>query len=188
MHIAAALSRSHHRLLPALRHLRDALDAKSGRVRRHHQDRPHPTDGRGAADPGPGVFRLRRTSSTQGLERVEARLPRSATSWPWAAPPSGTGLNTHPDFADRRSATNRRDHRHAVCHGPNKFEALAAHDAMVEASGALKTLAGSLIEDRQRHPLAGSGPRCGIGELTCPPTSRVRRSCRARSIRPSARR
>ena len=59
MHIAA-VEVIHHRLLPAIRELRDALAAKAERVQRHYQDRPDPSDGRGAAYPGPGVLRLRR--------------------------------------------------------------------------------------------------------------------------------
>ena len=72
---------------------------------------------------------------------------------------------------------------------PNKFAALAAHDALVFASGALKTLAVVADEDRQRHPLAGVRAALpASASWCCPRTSRARRSCRARSTRRRARR
>lgn len=80
----------------------------------------------------------------------------------------GTGLNTHPDFALQAAAhiaeiTNLPFHS-----APNKFEALAAHDAIVFASGALKTLAVSLMKIANDIRWLASGPRCGIGELSLP--------------------
>jgi fumarate hydratase class II len=80
----------------------------------------------------------------------------------------GTGLNTHVDFA-RKAA----DHIAAItglpfCSAPNKFEALAAHDAVVFASGALKTLAAALMKIANDVRWLASGPRCGIGELFIP--------------------
>ena len=80
----------------------------------------------------------------------------------------GTGLNTHPDFADKAAA------KIAVMTGlpfrsaPNKFEALAAHDAVVFASGAVKTLAASLMKIANDIRMLASGPRCGVGELLIP--------------------
>jgi len=80
----------------------------------------------------------------------------------------GTGLNTHPEYADHAvAAINKRTGLPFVS-APNKFEALGARDAVVEASGAFKTLAGSLFKIANDIRWLGSGPRCGIGELFLP--------------------
>jgi fumarate hydratase class II len=71
---------------------------------------------------------------------------------------------------------------------PNKFEALAAHDAMVFSHGAINTVAASLFKIANDIRLLGSGPRSGSASCRCRRTSPARRSCRARSIRRSARR
>src|SRR5205814_3931372 len=80
----------------------------------------------------------------------------------------GTGLNAHPEFAERAAAkiaelTGLRFRSH-----PNKFAALSAHDELVAASGALKTLAASLMKIANDVRWLASGPRCGLGELTLP--------------------
>jgi len=80
----------------------------------------------------------------------------------------GTGLNTHPDFADRAAAAIAEITGLPFRSAPNKFEALAAHDAVVFASGALKTLAASLMKISNDIRWLASGPRCGIGELSLP--------------------
>jgi len=80
----------------------------------------------------------------------------------------GTGLNTHAEFADRAAAEIASITGLPFRSAPNKFEALAAHDAIVFASGALKTLAASLMKIANDIRLLASGPRCGIGELTLP--------------------
>ena len=80
----------------------------------------------------------------------------------------GTGLNTHPDFADK-AATRIADMTGLPFRSaPNKFEALAAHDAVVFASGAVKTLAASLMKIANDIRMLASGPRCGVGELLIP--------------------
>ena len=99
----------------------------------------------------------------------------------------GTGLNTHPEFGERVARKIAEMTGLPFVTAPNKFAALAAHDAVVFAHGALKTLAVSLMKIANDLRWLGSGPRCGFGELGCPKTSRVRRSCRARSTRPRAR-
>lgn len=80
----------------------------------------------------------------------------------------GTGLNTHKDFAvlsaQKISEISGTEFKTA----PNKFEALAAHDAIVEASGVMKTLAASLMKIANDIRMLGSGPRCGIGEIILP--------------------
>ncbi len=80
----------------------------------------------------------------------------------------GTGLNTHPEFADKAAAHIAQMTGLPFRSAPNKFEALAAHDAIVFASGALKTLAAALMKIASDVRLLASGPRCGIGELRLP--------------------
>ena len=80
----------------------------------------------------------------------------------------GTGLNTHPEFADRAAAAIAAITGLPFRSAANKFEALAAHDAIVFASGALKTLAASLMKISNDIRWLASGPRCGIGELSLP--------------------
>jgi fumarate hydratase class II len=80
----------------------------------------------------------------------------------------GTGLNTHPKFSE--TVAKKLEHITGLpfVSAPNKFEALAAHDALVFAHGALKTLAGSLMKMANDIRWMGSGPRCGLGELHLP--------------------
>ncbi|OGT45331.1 MAG: fumarate hydratase, class II [Gammaproteobacteria bacterium RIFCSPHIGHO2_12_FULL_41_20] len=80
----------------------------------------------------------------------------------------GTGLNTHPQFAVRVAATIADLTSFPFISAPNKFAALAAHDALVFVSGALKTLACSLMKIANDIRWLGSGPRCGLGELVLP--------------------
>ncbi|MCB0731592.1 MAG: class II fumarate hydratase, partial [Ignavibacteriae bacterium] len=80
----------------------------------------------------------------------------------------GTGLNTHAKFADLAAQKISEITKLKFVSAPNKFEALAAHDAIVEASGVMKTLAASLMKIANDIRWLGSGPRCGIGELNLP--------------------
>ena len=80
----------------------------------------------------------------------------------------GTGLNTHPEYAARTAKKIAELTGLPFISAPNKFEALAAHDAIVQASGALKTLAVSLNKIANDIRWLASGPRCGIGEITLP--------------------
>jgi fumarate hydratase class II len=80
----------------------------------------------------------------------------------------GTGLNTHPQFAVKAAAQIAKETGMPFVSAENKFEALAAHDALVEVSGALKSVAVSLMKIANDIRLLGSGPRCGIGELLLP--------------------
>jgi len=80
----------------------------------------------------------------------------------------GTGLNTHPEFGVRVAAELSTLTACPFVTAPNKFEALASHDAMVHAHGALKGLAASCFKIANDIRLLASGPRCGIGELTIP--------------------
>lgn len=80
----------------------------------------------------------------------------------------GTGINSHPDFAVKAAEKLSQLTQIDFITAPNKFEAMAGHDAIVEASGALKRLACSLMKIGNDIRLMGSGPRCGIGELKLP--------------------
>jgi len=80
----------------------------------------------------------------------------------------GTGLNTHPDFAVQVAKKITEISGHKFTTAPNKFEGLASNDALVFAHGALKTLACSFMKIANDIRLLGSGPRCGIGELSLP--------------------
>lgn len=80
----------------------------------------------------------------------------------------GTGLNTHPQYANRVAIRISELSGHQFFSAPNKFEALAAHDAIVGASGSLKRLAVSLMKIANDVRWLGSGPRCGLGELNLP--------------------
>lgn len=80
----------------------------------------------------------------------------------------GTGINTPPGFADKVAQKIAEMTGHPFVSAENKYESLAAHDAVVEASGALKTVAASLMKIANDIRLLASGPRCGIGEINIP--------------------
>src|SRR4051794_10631342 len=80
----------------------------------------------------------------------------------------GTGLNTHPEFADKAAAKIAALTKRPFVSAPNKFEALAGHDALVFAHGALKTLACSLMKIANDVRWLASGPRAGLGEISIP--------------------
>src|SRR6185295_16366826 len=80
----------------------------------------------------------------------------------------GTGLNAHPEFGARVAKELSERMGIPFVSAPNKFEALAAHDALVFAHGALKTLAASLMKIANDVRWLASGPRCGIGEISIP--------------------
>jgi fumarate hydratase class II len=165
MHIAAA-EQIHHHLVPAVTGLRDALAAKSHEFsdlvkigRTHLMDAVPLTLGQ---EFGGYAHQL-----TKGLARIDAALD-DLYELALGGTAVGTGLNTHPEFAAR--ATARIADLTGLPFRPaeNPFEALAAHDAVVQASGALKTVAASLMKIANDIRLLGSGPRCGIGEILLP--------------------
>ena len=189
IHVAALLA---HRRGPgagARARWREALDAQGERVRRRRQDRPHASPGR---DADPARARSSRATPQQVQQRLGAA--RRASSRACAELPlGGTAVGTG---HQRAPGVRRRGHRApggsapgiAFVEAPNHFEAQAAKDAVVEASGALKTIAVSLTKIANDIRWLASGPRCGIGEITHPRAcSRAARSCRARSTRSSAR-
>ena len=165
MHIAA-VERIHDHLLPELTRLRDAVAKKCDEFKGIIKiGRTHLMD----ATPltleqefGGYVQQL-----TNGIERVNGCLPR-LSQIALGGTAVGTGLNSHREFAvkvaDKIAELTGRDFITA----PNKFESLAAHDAVVEASGVMKTLACSLMKIANDFRWLGSGPRCGIGELVLP--------------------
>ena len=165
MHIAAALE-IRHKLIPALKHLLQGLADKSAEFadivkigRTHLQDATPITLGQ--------EFSGYAAQVALGIERVEACLTHL---YPLAQGGTavGTGLNCKPGFAEGFAAETARLTGLPFVTAPNKFEAMAAHDAIVEASGALNTLAVSLTKIANDIRLAGSGPRSGIGELLLP--------------------
>ncbi|MCK7515234.1 MAG: lyase family protein [Desulfobacterales bacterium] len=167
IHIAALVA-IRSQLVPALRRLHQALSAKARGVRRCAQDRPHPPPGRRAHDPGPGVLRLRPAGGAGRSSGWQAVEPRLAELRPRAARRSGTGVNAHPEFAAETIAWIARETGIGFRKAGNHFEAQAARDAAVEASGALKTVAVSLTKIANDIRWLGSGPRCGLGEIVLP--------------------
>jgi fumarate hydratase class II len=165
MHIAAADQVVNH-LIPALTHLHTALDAKAKEFkdivkigRTHLMDATPLTLGQ--------EFSGYAAQIAYGIERVKTTLPRL---YPLAQGGTavGTGLNAKKGFDTKFAAEVAKITSLPFVTAPNKFEALASHDAMVELSGALNTLAVSLMKIANDVRLLGSGPRCGFGELSLP--------------------
>src|ERR1700737_2257613 len=165
MHIAAA-SETARRLLPAIKTLRDALDAKAKEFadivkigRTHLQDATPLTLGQEFS----GYVNL--------LDRDGGRVAVALDGLYDLAiggTAVGTGLNAHPEFAERAARKIAELTGLPFRSHPNKFAALAAHDEIVFASGALKTLAASLMKIANDIRWLASGPRCGLGELKLP--------------------
>jgi fumarate hydratase class II len=165
MHIAAVLE-IHRVLLPGLRRLQTALEAKSAAFanivkigRTHLMDATPITLGQ--------EFSGYATQVGYGIARIEGGLPR-LYQLAQGGTAVGTGLNAPAQFADLFAAEIARMTKLPFASAPNKFEAMAAHDAVVEMSGALNTIATSLFKIAQDVRLMGSGPRAGIGELHLP--------------------
>ncbi|HVX22978.1 MAG TPA: class II fumarate hydratase [Acidimicrobiales bacterium] len=165
MHIAVA-SELTGRLVPAVRALRDALDAKARAYagvtkigRTHLMDAVPLTLGQELSG---YVAQL-----DADLGRIDQTLP-GLYELAAGGTAVGTGLNTHPEFGDRVAAKIAELTGLPFVTAPNKFAALAAHDAVVWASGALRVLAGSLTKIADDLRWLGSGPRSGLGELVLP--------------------
>jgi len=165
MHIATAVE-IHTVLIPGLKKLHDALDAKAKEFediikigRTHTQDATPLTLGQ---EFGGYVAQIR-----MGIERIEATLPRL---YLLAAGGTavGTGLNTRIGFAEKVASKVSELTGLPFVTAPNKFEALASHDAMVEVSGACNVVACSIMKIANDIRFLGSGPRCGLGELSLP--------------------
>ena len=162
----AALDELVNGLLPALDRLAGSLEAKakdfddvvkSGRT--HLMDAVPVTLGQ---EFGGYAAQVR-----QGIARIEAVLARVGQI-PLGGTATGTGLNTHPEFAERVRAILGEQTGLAISAPADPFEAQAARDALVEASGALKTVAVSLTKIANDIRLMGSGPRAGLAEIALP--------------------
>jgi fumarate hydratase class II len=165
MHIAAA-TETRQKLLPAVKKLRDALDAKAREFadivkigRTHLQDATPLTVGQEFS----GYVNL--------LDRDGGRIAMALDGLYDLAiggTAVGTGLNAHPEFAERAAKKIAELTSLPFRSHPNKFAALSAHDELVFASGALKTLAASLMKIANDVRWLASGPRCGLRELILP--------------------
>lgn len=165
MHIAA-VEEIHRKLIPMVTKLHDALAVKEKEYqsiikigRTHLMDAVPLTLGQ---EFGGYVQML-----SNGLDRINSALPR-LYELALGGTAVGTGLNTHPDFAVKAADHIAKITGKKFVSAPNKFEALATHDALVEFSGVLKTLAASLMKIANDVRWLGSGPRCGLGELNLP--------------------
>ncbi len=165
MHIAVA-EQAVHVLIPALKKLKKALEDKQKEFedivkigRTHFMDATPLTLGQ--------EFSGYVHQVSQGILRVEGAL-QNVYALALGGTAVGTGLNTHVEFAVKAAENIAKETGLPFKTAPNKFEALAAHDALVEMSGALKTVAVSLMKIGNDIRMLGSGPRCGIGELALP--------------------
>merc|ERR1719356_109670 len=165
MHIAA-VAEIHKRLLPGLKKLHGALQAKSEEWsdiikigRTHCQDATPLTLGQ--------EFSGYTTQVENAIRRVTAALP-PLCALALGGTAVGTGLNTKKGYAEAIARTIAKETGRPFTSAPNKFESLAAHDAVVECSGALCTIACSLNKIANDLRLLGSGPRSGLGELSLP--------------------
>ncbi len=165
MHIAAVVEIT-DRLIPSVKRLRDALDVKAKAYvnvtkigRTHLMDATPLTLGQ--------EFSGYVSQLDADLERLQIILP-GLYELAAGGTAVGTGLNTHPEFGDRVAKAIATMTGKPFITAPNKFAALAAHDALVFAHGAIKTLAASLTKIADDLRWLGSGPRSGLGELQLP--------------------
>jgi fumarate hydratase class II len=165
MHIAA-IKGIEQKLLPAIQTLRDGLAAKQKQFahlvktgRTHLQDAVPLTLGQ--------EFSGYVAQLDAAIDNIKKTLP-GLYELAIGGTAVGTGLNTHPDFAEKTAANIAELTGFPFVSAPNKFAALAAHDAFVFAHGALKTLACALMKIANDIRWLGSGPRCGLGDLILP--------------------
>ncbi len=165
IHVAAVVE-IHRRLIPCVTKLRDAFAAKAVEYkdiikigRTHLMDATPLTLGQ--------EFSGYAQQLTNGLERINDSLKR-LSEIPLGGTAVGTGLNAHKDYAVKTAAKISELTGNKFVTAPNKFEAMAAKDALVEMSGVLKTIAASCMKISNDVRWLGSGPRCGIGELNLP--------------------
>lgn len=165
MHIAAAMEINHH-LIPSLKHLHAALDAKAKEFkdiikigRTHTQDATPITLGQ--------EFSGYVKQLENGIRRVTGTLP-ALYELAQGGTAVGTGLNAKVGFDVKFAEEVARITKLPFVTAPNKFEALASNDAIVEAHGALNTVAVSLMKIANDIRFLGSGPRSGLGELSLP--------------------
>jgi len=165
MHVACA-EEVQNRLLPALRHLRDAIDAKAKawshiiKIGRTHTQDATPIT---LAQEFSGYAH----QLSKGIERIESTLP-DLMELAQGGTAVGTGLNAPEGFAKEVAERIAAITGMPFTTAPNKFEALAASDAMVMTHGAINAVATSLFKIANDIRLLGSGPRSGLGELSLP--------------------
>lgn len=162
----AIVERIRNHLVPEVTALRDAFSAKAEAFsdivktgRTHLMDATPLTLGQ--------EFSGYAQQLTSALRAIDYVLPH-LHELPIGGTAVGTGLNAHPEYADRAVAAISERTGIRFVSAPNKFEALGARDAIVEASGAFKLLASSLFKIANDIRWLGSGPRCGLGELFLP--------------------
>ncbi len=165
MHIAA-VEKINETLIPSIGKLRDTLKKKSEEFkeiikigRTHLMDATPLTLGQ--------EFSGYVTQLDNAIQRIDGCLPR-LLQIALGGTAVGTGINSHKEFPKKVASEIANLTGHPFITAPNKFEALAAHDAVVEASGVMKTIACSLMKIANDIRWLGSGPRCGIGEITLP--------------------
>jgi fumarate hydratase class II len=165
IHIAA-VEEIHSRLIPMVTKLKDTLAKKTDEFkgiikigRTHLMDATPLTLGQ--------EFSGYAHQLTNGLDRINDTLKR-LYEIPLGGTAVGTGLNTHPEYAVKAAERISKITGKQFKTAPNKFEAMAGKDALVEMSGVLKTLAASLMKIANDIRWLGSGPRCGIGEISLP--------------------
>ncbi|OIO18695.1 MAG: class II fumarate hydratase [Ignavibacteriales bacterium CG_4_9_14_3_um_filter_34_10] len=165
IHVAAVME-IHRRLIPMITKLRDALATKSEEFkdiikigRTHLMDATPLTLGQ--------EFSGYAQQLTYGLDRINDSLKRMYLI-SLGGTAVGTGLNTHKDYAVKVAAKISELAGHPFVTAPNKYEAMATKDGIVEFSGTLKTVAASLMKIANDIRWLGSGPRCGIGEILLP--------------------
>lgn len=165
MHVATVCE-INESLIPALMHLHKTFAKKRDEFkdiikigRTHLQDATPLTLGQ--------EFSGYVTQLEFGLERVKGSL-KHLSYLAQGGTAVGTGINCPKGFAEEIAKVISQETNHQFITAPNKFEALASNDAMIETSGALNTLAVSLMKMANDIRLLGSGPRCGIGELSLP--------------------
>jgi len=165
MHVATVLT-AHEKLIPGLTHLAEALEKKArdwkdiikiGRT--HTQDATPVTLGQ---EFGGYAMQIR-----NGIRRIEEKLP-AVSELAQGGTAVGTGLNSYIGFAEMVAEQVSKDTGHPFITAPNKFEALACNDALVEFSGTLNTLACAIMKIANDVRFLGSGPRSGLGELSLP--------------------
>jgi len=167
IHVSAAMAIK-ETLIPALAHLAEALEAKA----KQHDDvvkigRTHLQDATpirlGQELSGYAAQARLSAMRAQKAQRALRELPLGGTA-------VGTGINSHPDFAGQAIAVIAKNTGIEFVEATNHFEAQAAKDGVVEASGQLKTIAISLTKIANDIRWLASGPRCGIGEISIPAT------------------
>jgi fumarate hydratase class II len=165
MHLAA-LDQLHNKLLPALQEMETELEAKANQFaqiykigRTHLMDATPMTLGQEFSEFAAEIAFSRQQIADARQPLYEIALGGSAI---------GTGLNTHPDYAEKVAATLASLTGFPLITAPNKFSALASHHAMVHASACLRTLSTDCLKIANDIRWLGSGPRCGLAELRLP--------------------